>query len=368
MRWILSLVALALGAWYLRDRQRRARMQETLQTRMPESLKTRGDEVAATARAKVEEVQAHLPAVASQVTDAAKNAAGTVAEKTREAASTARQAAGNAAANVRDSSGVVIDRTKQAAQTAAESAQEAAPTDDAETPAKDAQTAPPSVHDTVQAELADIGTRAESVSTLAQAPAEAAEKSAGTAFGTGTMSSTEMKTAQSPSPGAAAETAEATQTTAAMEAEDGVAPEGQRPRPIAGQGTTTATGGAVDPLSPVGDGQTSTGQPEPLPEGLTPGEPGTGGPAGSAQAPSVPDSTETPTTGMEQPPTVDRAATVAARSSGAFVGNKNTRVFHAADSAHLPGKNKRVYFESAEEASAAGFRPAEGEGIEETTP
>jgi methylphosphotriester-DNA--protein-cysteine methyltransferase len=81
-------------------------------------------------------------------------------------------------------------------------------------------------------------------------------------------------------------------------------------------------------------------------------------------APSTPDSTESPTTGMEQPPEVDRAAEVLERTSGNFIGNKKTRVFHAADAGNLPGEDNRVYFETEEEAVAAGFRPAEREGLE----
>ena len=61
---------------------------------------------------------------------------------------------------------------------------------------------------------------------------------------------------------------------------------------------------------------------------------------------------------------VDRAAEVAQRTSGQFVGNKTTRVFHPATSDSLPAERNRVYFETEEEAIAAGFRPAEDEGLE----
>ena len=150
---------------------------------------------------------------------------------------------------------------------------------------------------------------------------------------------------------------------AETDAEGEGAPEGQRPRPIAGEGTTTAGGGAVDPLSPTPDGRTSSGVAEPLPPGLAAGEPGTGGPAGSSQAPSVPDSTETPTTGMEHAPLIDREAALE-RTDGAFVGNKKTRVYHPAGSNHLPAEENRVYFDSEEEAAAAGFRPSSRAGGE----
>jgi methylphosphotriester-DNA--protein-cysteine methyltransferase len=66
---------------------------------------------------------------------------------------------------------------------------------------------------------------------------------------------------------------------------------------------------------------------------------------------------------MEQPPVVDRMAEVDQRSSGHFIGNKTTRVYHAATSGHLPAERNRVYFETQEEAIAAGFAPAENEGL-----
>jgi Metal binding domain of Ada len=122
----------------------------------------------------------------------------------------------------------------------------------------------------------------------------------------------------------------------------------------------------VRPLSPVGGALGATGVPEPLPPNLSSGEPSSGGPAGASQESSPPDSTETPTTGMEQPPVVDRVAEVAQRTSGRFIGNKTTRVFHAATSGHLPAEHNRVYFETQEEAIAAGFEPAENEGLGST--
>ena len=84
---------------------------------------------------------------------------------------------------------------------------------------------------------------------------------------------------------------------------------------------------------------------------------------GSSRAPSTPDSTETPTIGMEPPPSIDHTQDIAKRTSGDFIGNKTTRVFHAANAGNLPGENNRVYFETEEEAVAAGFRPAENEGL-----
>jgi Metal binding domain of Ada len=109
----------------------------------------------------------------------------------------------------------------------------------------------------------------------------------------------------------------------------------------------------IRPLSPVGGAPGATGVPEPPKP--TPGEPGPGGSA-------------TPTTGMEQAPVVDRVAEVAERTSGHFIGNKTTRVYHAVTSGHLPAEHNRVYFETQEEASAAGFAPAENEGLDSSGP
>jgi len=61
---------------------------------------------------------------------------------------------------------------------------------------------------------------------------------------------------------------------------------------------------------------------------------------------------------METAPVVDRAAEVTKRTGGKIVGNKKTRVFHLASAADLPGESNRVYFDSVEEATGAGFTPA----------
>src|SRR5690348_17949977 len=44
---------------------------------------------------------------------------------------------------------------------------------------------------------------------------------------------------------------------------------------------------------------------------------------------------------MEQPPEIDRTAEVLERTSGNFIGNKKTRVFHAASAGNLPGEDNR---------------------------
>lgn len=262
IRWILALVALAIGAWYLTDRRRRAQIEDPWRDTAPSELYTQPG------------------------------------------------------------------------------AGQASPSGDGKTPSGSVQTdtdVAPSVHDTVQAELSDVAEKVENLKDQAQAPTDAAEKSAATALGSGTVAGTDLKTASTPGT-----------------ADEGIVPEGRRPRRIAGEGTTTAADTASDR-------HTSTGVSEPLPPGLTPGEPGTGGPAGSSLAPSEPGSSETPTTGMVHAPVVDREE-ILKRTSGNFVGNKHTRIFHAATSANLPVEENRVYFETEEEALAAGFRPSARKG------
>lgn len=109
----------------------------------------------------------------------------------------------------------------------------------------------------------------------------------------------------------------------------------------------------------------SDGAPAAAPEAAAPqpaageAQPAAGAPIG---APDAPDE-DVQTTGMEQAPEIDRAE-VLERSSGAFIGNKSTRVFHAASANNLPAEDNRVYFDSEDEALAAGFRPAAREGLE----
>jgi Metal binding domain of Ada len=56
----------------------------------------------------------------------------------------------------------------------------------------------------------------------------------------------------------------------------------------------------------------------------------------------------------------DLTPEVPERTSGRFIGNKNTRIYHPATSANLPAEENRVYFDSATEAIESGFRPAWG--------
>jgi len=393
MRWVVTLVTLSLGVWYLTNRRRRGQLQETVQDVTPGELQAR-----------------------------AWNMATTASDTAQELAQKASKTAGDAAANAQQASGAVTDRAQQAVNAATQGAQQAAGTgtgatqQTTDTPSvsgsaveTDVNTPSPSIHETAQAEMADVNEQVDSLRAQSEAPPDPAEKSAGEVFGAGTTATTAMRATQAPATSGEAETVEggvepldATgqsgesgsvaaavmreggmgsgsapsvssrrgvtpnappdggqgTTGRTLTTDDSIVPEGERPRPIAGEGTTTAAGGTVDTLAPAGDGPTATGKTEPLPQGLTAGEPGTGGPATSTIAPSTPDNVETPTTGMETAPVVDRAAEVTKRTDGKIVGNKKTRVFHLASAADLPGESNRVYFDSVEEATGAGFTPA----------
>jgi hypothetical protein len=56
----------------------------------------------------------------------------------------------------------------------------------------------------------------------------------------------------------------------------------------------------------------------------------------------------------------DLTPEVPERTSGNFIGNKNTHIYHPATSSNLPSEENRVYFDSATEAIESGFRPAWG--------
>ncbi len=85
----------------------------------------------------------------------------------------------------------------------------------------------------------------------------------------------------------------------------------------------------------------------------------------SGRMPPAPENSEPPTTGMEQAPTIDHTAALE-RTSGAYIGNTKTRIFHRAESDHLPAEEHRVYFASEAEARDAAFEPAQNEGLETT--
>ncbi len=57
-----------------------------------------------------------------------------------------------------------------------------------------------------------------------------------------------------------------------------------------------------------------------------------------------------------------RSATTAQRgqpNQARYIGNAHTKVFHDASDGNLPSEENRVYFGSAEEAEAQGYRHAE---------
>lgn len=461
MRWFLGLAALAVGAWYVSNRQRRGQLQQTVRDAAPPDLQARVQDAttaasnaarsaagAATQQAQglarqasqaAGDAAASVQQTSEGVTDRARQATDAATETAHQAVDTAaqaaRQATDTAASATQQATDAVAGATQQAIDTIAEAARQTGATapartgpedaqqpattptvDQQETPATtgsavetDVNTPPPSIRETVQAELADVNERVDSLRARAEAPPDPAEKSAGEFFGVGSMATTDVHAAQAPStrreaetveggveplntgasagasgtgtPSTARDTAPAATPGAAtggapscgarstvgrtLTTDDDIVPEGERPRPIAGEGTTTTAAGLVDTLSAVSDGQTATGAAEPLPRGLTAGAPGTGGPAASTIAPTTPNDAESPTTGMQTAPVVDRAAEVAERTSGKFIGNKKTRKVHLATSSDLPGESNRVYFESGEEATAAGFTPAPNEDLDE---
>jgi len=343
-------------------------------------------------------VQQVVSDVAPKVQQVVSDVAPKVQQAADKATTAAQQAVGDATSRVQQAVGDATSGNGQTEAASAPRAQDAPQTQQAADGTKtaahstsavetDVNTPPPSVRDMVQTELADVAEQVDTLRAQSELPVDPAENSPQAAGISGVMDTSILDrradaesrgeptvTGSAPVPSPAAEATastvapatdqtsrganDATQPGGAGQGQNETDTIGHRPRPIAGEGTTTATGGAVNPLSPDSDGHTSTGVPEPLPAGLTAGEPGTGGPAGSSQAPTIPDSSETPTTGMDHT-VIDRASEVEKRTSGDYIGNTSTRVFHAATAPNLPGEKHRVYFESEEEALAAGFRPAE---------
>ena len=51
------------------------------------------------------------------------------------------------------------------------------------------------------------------------------------------------------------------------------------------------------------------------------------------------------------------AASTAARSDGAFIGNSKSKTYHRADCSFLPKESNRVYFATAAEAEQNGYQP-----------
>jgi len=423
MRLVLALAALAGIAWFLSSRQRRDQLQQTVQDAPSgdprQQAGTAASTIANAARSAGSTVVERAQDVATKAQQAVSDAAPTVQQAADKATTAAQQAVSDATSKVQQAASDATSKVQQAASDATSKVQQAASnatsgsqqtettaapqtrqaTDGTETASQntstvetDVNTPPPSVRDMVRTEMADVAEQVDTLRTQSELPVDPAENSPQAAGISGVMDTSILDhrieaesrgeptvTGSAPVPSPATESTTSTAVPTADQAsrstnntnrpggtdqdQNETDTIGHRPRPIAGEGTTTATGGAVNPLSPDSDGHTSTGVPEPLPAGLTAGEPGTGGPAGSSQAPTIPTSSETPTTGMDHT-MVDRASEIEKRTSGDYIGNKNTRVFHAATAPNLPGEKHRVYFESEEEALAAGFRPAEHEGLE----
>jgi len=401
MRFIVALAALAGIAWFLSSRQRRDQLQQTAQDApsgdLQQQVGTAASTIANAARSAGSTVVERAQEVAANAQQAVSDAAPKVQQAADKATTTVQQAASDATSRVQQAVGDATSgngQTKAAASQAQDAPQSQQATGGAETASHstsavetDVNTPPPSVRDMVRTEMADVVEQVDTLRAHSELPVDPAENSPQAAGISGFMDTSILDrrtdaesrgeptvTGSAPVPLPAAEAGTSTVAPTSDQTSGGANNTnrpggagqgrnetdtiGHRPRPIAGEGTTTATGGAVNPLSPGSDGHTSTGIPEPLPAGLTAGEPGTGGPAGSSQAPTIPDSSETPTTGMDHT-VIDRASKVEKRTSGAYIGNTSTRVFHAATAPNLPGEKHRVYFESEEEALAAGFRPAE---------
>lgn len=53
--------------------------------------------------------------------------------------------------------------------------------------------------------------------------------------------------------------------------------------------------------------------------------------------------------------TTDAASRQPAEGTAAYIGNKNSQIFHAPTCAKLPGADNRVYFDTVEQAEAAGY-------------
>lgn len=52
------------------------------------------------------------------------------------------------------------------------------------------------------------------------------------------------------------------------------------------------------------------------------------------------------------------AASTTWRASARYIGNAHTKVYHASTEPNLPEEENRVYFDSAADAEALGYRPA----------
>ncbi len=350
-----------------------------------QEVKAAADGVQSQVGAAVDNAKDAAPGVVDGVKDAASTAAakvqgavgaagdnvqeavGTVSDKAQDAASTAGDKARASVEGAKDAAPGVVDGVKDAVSTVGNQVEDTASTfgdkmrdvrgDRDEIPAApsssivatDVDTPAPSMRETMRAELVDIEQKVDSLRDAMSAPVNPAEGSMQAAGMSGIMDTESLagRPDTATGPGIPPRS-EASPTASTAPAANAAAPAADalpsetvtvdgREKTIGiptGAATTVPGGGAVDPLSAV--------------------------PLGTENASSEGDANST-TTGMEHPPLIDRAEEVAGRTSGAFVGNKATRVYRPSDSSNLPGEAKRIYFESEDEAKAAGFRPADHE-------
>jgi len=162
MRWIVALVALGAAAWFLRDGQRRARVQDTLRNAMPAGRAAPDDDtgatpsdMTATARATVAEVQARWPQTASRVADLTARAGRAVVQTAQAVATATRQRSGDAASWTVAAAGMVMDRAQQARQAATGQAHETGADNPPSVATEEAGLPPPALHDTMPAAGAD---------------------------------------------------------------------------------------------------------------------------------------------------------------------------------------------------------------------
>jgi len=150
MRGIVAVLALLIGVWYLRDRQRRSRLQEGLRGVLPtkrdqpaSDMGSSVSEMVAKAQATINEVQEHLPETARRVADAAAGAGHTLVQKVQERANVMSQGAPGATAT-QGGAGATAGGAQQAAQPAADRTQASGePSEDGTGQSPAAAAAPP---------------------------------------------------------------------------------------------------------------------------------------------------------------------------------------------------------------------------------
>jgi len=124
MRWMVTLVVVMAGVWFLSDRQRRSRVQDTLRGALPAEWRASGDGRVASWSEIAAAAQATWPPAARRAANLTQSAGSTVAQKAGALAAAARRRADGAAAGAREASGGAPDGAQQAAQAAPGQAQE----------------------------------------------------------------------------------------------------------------------------------------------------------------------------------------------------------------------------------------------------